>query len=603
MNSLIKPKISPLALLVPFLLGTLLSGPIARLDTVATGLGRLADLANAGDGSGRLFATELVGRIRIIRDGTLLETPFLDISHRVSERGEGGLTGLVFHPHYAQNGRFFVAYTASEGNFRTKIAEYRVSDTDPDRAASGNLTPLFQLDEKVIMVIQQPTTVHQAADLAFGPDGMLYISSGDGGPPGPDIGDQSQDLGSLLGKILRIDVDGERRPYTVPPDNPFVGREGALPEIWALGFRNPFRMGFDRSSGRLFLGDVGATRREEVNLVEKGRNYGWPRLEGALCFSPLLEECDTEGFTPAIHEYPPTDGRAVIGGLVYRGSQPTPLFGAYIFGDFVLGRIWALQETSRGVWQRHLLAKSVFPVAFAEDEEGELYLAENLGTIYRIRFVWREIFARVTDGDTAIGQFRSSILIANEGDEETSGELFFVSPDGVQQAMTIDDVTDTSFRFTVPPKSTRILKTDGISDPFFPGWAVIFSERRLNGSVILQLSNGDQVFAEAGSTSSPVGREYLTAVNRSSSGVDTAVAVVNPSLQTELSVRLSLQGPDEIEIGSLELMLEPLEQRALFINQIAPLAPDFQGTIVIESLREFGATVLQTLGGIHSAGL
>ena len=255
------------------------------------------------------------------------------------------------------------------------------------------------------------------------------------------------------------------------------------------------------------------------------------------------------------------------------------------------------------MWQRRLLAKTVFPVAFAEDEAGDLYIAENLGTISRISFLWREVLAQITDGDTAIGRFRSSIRIANDGEEEASGELFFVTPDGVQAAMTIDDVTDTSFRFTIPAKSARILKTDGISDPFFPGWAVLFSERRLKGSVILQLSKDDQVSAEAGSTSSPVGREYVAAVNRSSSGVDTAVAVVNPSLQTELSVRLSLRGPDEIEIGSLELMLDPLEQRALFVNQIAPLPPDFQGTIVIESLREFGATVLQTLGGIHSAGL
>jgi len=599
-----KTKIVFSALLFLFSLETSLSGPIARLDLVVTGLARLSDIAIPGDGTGRIFAAELGGQVRVIRDGTLLKRPFLNIKSRVSELGEGGLIGLAFHPRYAENGRFFVAYPAGpEANFRTVIAEYKVSDNDPDQAAEGPLPPLTPSSERIILVIAQPTVVHQAGDLAFGPDGMLYISSGDGGPPGREVGDQAQDLGSLLGKILRIDVDSEEQPYRVPPDNPFVGQEGALPEIWAYGLRNPFRMGFDRGSGRLFLGDVGDSSMEEVNLVVKGGNYGWPRLEGSRCFPPEIEECDNEGIVPAIHAFPRTDGKAVIGGLVYRGSQPTPLFGAYIFGDFVLGRIWALQETAKGVWQRHLLAKTVFPVAFAEDEAGELYIAENLGTISRISFLWREVLARVADGDTAIGRFRSSILIANDGEEATSGELFFVSPDGAQQAMTIDDVTDTSFRFTIPAKSTRILKIDGISDPFFPGWAVFFSDRRLKGSVILQLSEDDQVLAEAGSTSSPVGREYVAAVNRSSSGVDTALAVVNPSLETELSVRLSLRGPDEIEIGSLELMLDPLEQRALFINQIAPLPPDFQGTIVIESLREFGATVLQTVGGIHSAGL
>ena len=598
-----KPKIVFSALLFLFVLETSLSGPIAGLDRVVTGLGRLSDIAIPGDGTGRIFAAELSGQVRVIRDGVLLKRPFLDIKNRVSELGEGGLIGLAFHPRYAENGRFFVVYTAGpEDDFRTVIAEYKVADNDPDRA-DNLVLPLSPSPERIIMVIAQPTVVHQAGDLAFGPDGMLYISSGDGGPPGRKVGDQAQDLGSLLGKILRIDVDAEDRPYRVPLDNPFVGQEGARPEIWAYGLRNPFRMGFDRGSGRLFLGDVGDSAVEEVNLVVKGGNYGWPRLEGSRCFPPEVEECDHEGIVPAIHEFSRTDGKAVIGGLVYRGPQPTSLFGAYIFADFVLGRIWALQEASRGVWQRRLLAKTVFPVAFAEDEAGDLYIAENLGTISRISFLWREVLAQITDGDTAIGRFRSSIRIANDGEEEASGELFFVTPDGVQAAMTIDDVTDTSFRFTIPAKSARILKTDGISDPFFPGWAVLFSERRLKGSVILQLSKDDQVSAEAGSTSSPVGREYVAAVNRSSSGVDTAVAVVNPSLQTELSVRLSLQGPDEIEIGSLELMLDPLEQRALFVNQIAPLPPDFQGTIVIESLREFGATVLQTLGGIHSAGL
>ncbi len=480
MKSLTEPKISLSALLYLLLMGTLLSGPIARLDTVATGLARLSDIATAGDGTGRLFAAELVGRVRVIRDGVLLERPFLDITSRVSELGEGGLIGLTFHPRYEQNGRLFVTYTAGpEHFFKTIIAEYKVSPEDPDRVDSG--PPPLAPAERIIMEIAQPTSVHQAGDLAFGPDGMLYISSGDGDPPGREAGDQSQDLGSLLGKILRIDVEDENLTYSIPPDNPFVGQEGARPEIWAYGFRNPFRFGFDPGSGRLFLGDVGDSRIEEVDLVVKGGNYGWPRLEGSACFPPEIEECDTEGFIPAIHEFRRTDGKAVIGGLVYRGPQPTPLFGAYIFADFVLGRVWALQETSRGVWQRHLLAKMVFPVAFAQDEAGELYVAGNLGTIFRISFLWTEVFAQVADGNTPIGVFRSSILISNDGDQETSGELFFVAPDGAQQPVTIDDTSDLSFRFRIPAKSTRIFKTDGTADPFFSGWAVFFSERRLKG--------------------------------------------------------------------------------------------------------------------------
>ncbi len=600
MNSPIKPKISFLGLAFPLLLGTLFSGPIARLDPVATGLARLSDIATAGDGSGRLFAAELAGRIRVIRDGVLLETPFLNITNRVSELGEGGLIGLAFHPQYAQNGRFFVAYTSgSRPAFKTIISEYKVSD-DPDRAASGR-APIS--GERIIMVIEQPTVVHQAGDLAFGPDGMLYISSGDGGPPGPNIGDQAQDLGSLLGKILRIDVNDTNQAYCVPPDNPFVGQEGARPEIWAYGFRNPFRMGFDRGSGRLFLGDVGGARFEEVDLVVKGGNYGWPILEGNVCFREGVQDCDTDGLLPPIHTYGRTDRKATIGGLVYRGPQATPLFGAYIFADFVLGKVWALQETARGLWQRHLLANMVFPVAFAQDEAGELYVAGNLGDIFRISFVWREIFAQIADGNTPIGSFRSSILITNNGDEETSGELFFVTPNGAQQPVAIDDAADSSFRFNIPGKSTRIFGTDATSDHFFSGWAVFFSERPLQGSVILQLRENNEVLAEAGSLGAAVGREFVAAVNRTASGVDTAVAVVNPSLMSNLSMRLSLRGPDGIEIGSREIALAPLQQRALFVNQITPLASDFQGTLVIESDREFAATVLQTVGGIHSAGL
>ena len=599
MNSLVKLKISFLFLLLPLLLETLLAGASARLDIVARGLARLSDIENAGDGTGRLFAAELIGRIRVIRNGTLLKTPFLDITDRVSKLGEGGLIGFTFHPRYAQNGRFFVAYTAGpKAASKTIIAEYKVSEEDLDRAASATLT---SSDERIIMEIEQPTTVHQAGDLAFGPDGMLYISSGDGGPPGPNIGDQAQDLTNLLGKILRIDVEDEDQPYRVPPDNPFVGQEGARSEIWAYGFRNPFRIGFDRGSGRLFLGDVGGSRFEEVNLVVKGGNYGWPRLEGGACFPEEIQECDTEGLIPPIHEYGREVGKAAIGGLVYRGPQPTPLFGTYIFADFVLGRVWALQETSRDVWQPRLLAKIVFPVAFAQDEEGELYVAENFGNIFRISFIWKEVFAQVADGDTAIGRFRSSFLIANNGDEETSGELFFGAPDGAQRPVTINGATDLSFRFRIPGKSTRIFRTDGISDPFFSGWAVFFSERRLKGSVILQLSNDNEVLAEAGSSGAAIGREFLAAVNRSSSGVDTAVALVNPSV-SDVNMRLSRRGADAVEIASLELTLAPLEQRAFFIYEISPLPPDFQGTIVIESNREFAATVLQTVGGIHSAG-
>ena len=272
-----------------------------RLQPLATGLESPVYVTHAGDGSGRLFVVEQAGVIRIIRNGRLLARPFLDVRSRVISGGEMGLLSVAFHPQYASNGRFFVNYTANSDSLRTVIAEYRVSDA-PDVAGRA---------ERVLLEIAQPYRNHNGGLNLFGPDGMLYIGMGDGGSGG-DPHNNGQRLDTLLGKLLRLDVNGEA-PYGVPRDNPFVGRAGARGEIWAYGLRNPWRFSFDRATGRLFLADVGQNRWEEIDLLEKGGNYGWRLMEGAHCFNPETG-CSTTGLILPIAEYGRELGCSVTGG-------------------------------------------------------------------------------------------------------------------------------------------------------------------------------------------------------------------------------------------------------------------------------------------------
>ncbi len=351
--------------------------PQLRADLFAGGLVRPVSLTHAGDNSGRLFVIEQEGRIRIIdRNGNLLPEPFLDLTDRVSCCGERGLLSVAFPPTYTRFGEFFVNYTTLDK--QTHISRFRVS-SDPNRADRSS--------EQVILAFDQPFANHNGGQMAFGPnDGYLYIGTGDGGSGG-DPDNRSQRLNTLLGKILRIDVQ-VGATYTIPPDNPFVNTPDARPEIWALGLRNPWRFSFDPANGNLFIADVGQDMYEEINFQAStsrgGENYGWKIMEGNECFG--TRTCDRTGLTMPIITYDHSDDDcSVTGGYVYRGTASQDMQGIYFYGDFCSGRIWGLRNT-QGRWETRVLLREPITISsFGTDQAGNLYVVSyNDGTIYRL---------------------------------------------------------------------------------------------------------------------------------------------------------------------------------------------------------------------------
>ncbi len=341
---------------------------------------RPVDLQHANDN--RLFVVEQRGVISVFQnDATVANsTVFLEIEDRVEDDGnEEGLLGLAFHPDYQQNGYFYVNYTASDPD-RTVIARYQVSAADKDKADVNS--------ELVILEIPQPYSNHNGGQVAFGPDGYLYIAVGDGGSGG-DPQENGQDLKTLLGTILRIDVNSKTGalPYAIPADNPFANsNEGYRGEIWAWGLRNPWRFSFDTETDELWVGDVGQNKWEEIDLIVKGGNYGWNVMEGAHCFEPS-SGCNTNALIPPIWEYGRGDGVSVTGGYVYRGPTMDQLKGKYIFADFASSRIWSLDVTDRNNPANTELFKVPFPVSsFGVDQQQELYLCGFDGKIYKFGY-------------------------------------------------------------------------------------------------------------------------------------------------------------------------------------------------------------------------
>jgi glucose/arabinose dehydrogenase len=345
------------------------------LRTVARGFDQPVFVAGPADGSGRLFVVEQPGRIRIVRDGKVLPAPFLDIADKVSCCGEQGLLGLALAPGFGRtSGAFFVDYTDRNGD--TVIARGTAGANGASNTAAGSVQTVLQ--------IGQPFANHNGGMLAFGPDGDLYIGMGDGGSGGDPRGN-GQRLGTLLGKIVRIDVmsDPGSDRYVVPPTNPFVANPDAKPEIWAFGMRNPWRFSFDRANGDLWIGDVGQDQVEEIDVGRAadgggaGLNYGWNRMEGTRCFKSILG-CDQAGLTAPFTEYAHGSGDcAIIGGYVYRGNAIPGLQGTYLFADECSGTIRAVVAAGPSGQEPVVLLESRRAISsFGEDEVGELYLTD-----------------------------------------------------------------------------------------------------------------------------------------------------------------------------------------------------------------------------------
>ncbi len=346
------------------------------LETVTEELDSPLFVTHASDGSGRLFVVEKSGKIRIVTDGTLVETPFLDITDRVrSSANEQGLLGLAFAPNYTESGSFFVNYTDDDGN--TVVARYQVTANDADQADPTS--------EVVVLQIEQPAANHNGGMIAFGPDGYLYIGMGDGGGSGDRYG-HGQNPETLLGKMLRIDVTSDpEQPYIVPADNPWVEQDwngvDVRDEIWAVGLRNPWRFSFDRTTGDLWIGDVGQNQYEEIHYTPAGNpgglNYGWPILEASACYSNG-DDCDKAGLELPVAQYSHSGHCSVTGGYVYRGEQYPAMQGVYLYGDYCSGTIWGSWFAND--WQSaELLDSNVSLSSFGEDEAGELYIT-NLST-------------------------------------------------------------------------------------------------------------------------------------------------------------------------------------------------------------------------------
>ncbi len=373
---------------------------IFKLEKVADSLYGPLALENAHDGSGRIFVGEQAGRIRVIKNGKLLKEPFLDMRSLLvpmkNEYMDVGILGFAFHPDYKKNGRFFVHYSAPSAkkgfNNKSVLAEFKVSLANPDKADRKQL---------IILEVEQPEENHNGGNIVFNKQGYLYMGFGDGGGQGDVHGNpgNGQNLNQLLGKIIRIDIN-HKKPYAIPPDNPYVGKPGR-DEIWSYGLRMPWRISFDQETGQLFCGDVGQNTYEEVDIIEKGKNYGWRATEGFHIYDTALYKKGGH-FTLPVIEYPHPEGVSITGGYVYRGKQYPAMEGKYIFGDWAF-KVFYMEKNETGKWIKkncHFQGKDnntfSFRInSFGTDEAGEIYMVtqNEIGAIDPSGIVYKIVLA------------------------------------------------------------------------------------------------------------------------------------------------------------------------------------------------------------------
>lgn len=399
------------------------------ITSFATGFTNPVDIASAGDS--RLFVVEQAGRIKVLNsNGNTNATPFLNITSLVSSGGERGLLGLAFHPNYATNGYFYVNYTNQQGH--TIVARYSVSSTNPDVANPSSALQIIRVD--------QPESNHNGGTIKFGPDGFLYIGMGDGGGAG-DTNNRAQNINLLLGKMLRLDVDGGS-PYAIPSGNPYAGATAGADEIWAIGLRNPWKFSFNRTNGELWIADVGQNAFEEINRVSPtlaGLNYGWRCYEGTAAYNTAGCAPQASMVTP-VATYGRSDGASITGGYVYTGTQFPAMVGKYIFADYFRNRLGMVNSDNTITYSNNFSGSNNFST-FGQDNNGELYVAANSqGIVYKI-----------VDQNLSTDEF-----VVNG---------FKLYPNPVESEFTIENQSNTRLqRFTIVDMSGKILLEHSFDD-------------------------------------------------------------------------------------------------------------------------------------------